>query len=138
MLVQGSTYAKLFDLSKAWRFYRDAMNRRRPGAALEHNRFGRYARKCSVYCHGQSAVFGQIQEWEGHEIFCVSHQAPSSHREGVELLKKLAKDHHVKAALAVTSDLVSMLERIGFRNTGLTEDCDFRGFSVKKIILTNF
>ena len=83
-------------------------------------------------------MFGQIQEWEGQEVFCLSHQAPRTHREGVELLKKLARDRHVKACLAVTSDLVSMLERIGFRNTGEVVPCYFRGGVVRKHILVNF
>jgi hypothetical protein len=138
MLIRGAMYSKLFDLAQAWKHYADAMDRRRPGSALTHNAFGHYARRCDVYCHNGSALFGQMNEWEGQEVFCVSHQAPRTHREGVALLKKLAGDRHVRACLAVTSDLVSMLERIGFRNTGKVIPCNFRGDVVLKHILVNF
>jgi hypothetical protein len=92
----GKIFSRLFDLTAAWRFYRSAMDRRRPGSALSHNAFGHYARhRCSVYASLRgSALFGQFQEFDGRAVFCVSHQAPVSHRDGVELLKKLASDRN--------------------------------------------
>jgi len=140
VLLTGRTFSRLFDLAASWRFYRSAMDRRRPGSALSHNAFGRYARRrCSVYASLRgSALFGQFQEFDGREVFCVSHQAPVSHRDGVELLKKLASDRNTPAVLAVTEDLVSMLIRLGFRDTGYTHVSDFRGLPVTKRLLANF
>ncbi len=140
MLVSGKTFSRLFDLASTWRSYRDAMARRRPGSELSHNAFGYYTRhRCSVYLSPKgSALIGQVRKYDGHEVFCVSHHAPASHRDGVELLKKLARDRNVLAVLTVTEDLVSMLLRCGFRDTGYTHVSDFRGEPVQKFVLANF
>jgi hypothetical protein len=79
-----------------------------------------------------------MREHEGREIFVISHQAPVSHRDGAELLRKLACDKNTPAVLMVTADLVSMLVRLGFRDTGHRLTADFRGWPVEKFVLANF
>lgn len=139
MLVSGKTYLECFNMADSWHAYRNAMNRRRPGSALNQNDFGRYVKKSFVYMsnHG-SCLVGQFHEYNGKEIFCVSHHCPASHRDMVCLLKKLCHDKNLKVCFSVTSDLVGMLQKIGFFNTGEIVPCTFRGDVVMKHILTNF
>ena len=136
MLLSTRSYLRCFDMAEAWKHYRDAMVSKRPGSALSQNNFGYYIRhRCVVYSSQQgSAIFGQIDK-DG--ILIVSHHAPVSKRDGVELLRKLAKDDQ-KVVFAVTIDMVGMLERLGFKNSHQTICTDFRGVDVEKHILTNF
>lgn len=136
MLMTAKQYFRCFEASEVWRRYRDAMVSKRPGSALTQNRFGWYVRhRCVVYTSQKgSAIFGQVDQ-DG--VLMVSHHAPISKRDGVELLKKLAKDD-LKVVFAVTNDMVTMLERLGFKNCNHVINTDFRGICVKKHILTNF
>jgi len=137
MLMSSHSFLQCWSMAEVWRSYKNAMSSRRPGSELRHNNFGYYVRKrCVVYSSLKgSAIIGQINE-EG--MLLVSHHAPSSRKDGVELLRKLSRDRSVKAVLAITEDLVSMLEKLGFINQHQTVVSDFRGESVVKHIFTNF
>ena len=139
MLVSGKTFCRIFDTATAWRRYSGAMDRRRPGSSLSQNSFGHYVRRSVVYMSLKgSALVGQMREFEGREVFCVSHHSPASHRDEVRLLRKLAGDRELPAVFAVTEDLVGMLTRLGFRDTGRSCVSMFRGTSVAKRIVVNF
>ncbi len=135
MLMSSRQFLKCFELADIHKQYRSSMNKRRPGTALSQNRFGVYVRRrCAIYASQKgSAIIGQWQ----NDTLCVSHFAPAGQRDVTELLKKLAKDASVKAFFAVTEDMVSMLERLGFKNLQYTEDMEFRGMVVKKFFLSN-
>jgi hypothetical protein len=137
MLMSSKSFCKCWSLAETWKNYKAAMSARRPGSELNHNGFGYYVRRrCVVYSSLKgSAIIGQINE-EG--MLLVSHHAPSSRKDGVELLRKLNLDRSVKAVLAVTEDLVSMLEKLGFINQHQTMVSDFRGHNVEKHLFTNF
>lgn len=138
MFVKASLLYRCFDMAAVWRTYATAMDRRRPGSALGHNAFGRFTSKGMAYISARgSALLGQLNEFEGRPVFCVSHNAPATHRDMVGLLKKLSKDTTTPTALAVTEDLAGMLQRIGFRYAG-TAPSSFRGELVEKQIFTNF
>ena len=86
------------------------MDRRRPGSALDVDSFWYYTRREDVYVYqtGLSYVIGQFVGG----IFKPSHFAPASIREGVRLFEELLSYDNV--VLAVTSDLGSMLSRLGY------------------------
>jgi len=135
MLIRSKEYAKLFEISIAWRNYAKAMNKRRPGSELNHNAFGKHVTRYTyayISING-SALFGEFK----NEIFCVSHFSPVSNRDMVNLLTKLSKDRSIKALFAVTEDLVLMLQKIGFVNLNQTIETYFRGEITTKFLLTN-
>lgn len=140
LYMSARTYFRAYDMAGTWHQYRDAMHRRRPGSALSHNAFGRNARRGVVYADLQgSALFGHLHHHEVlGEVFVVSHQAPRTHRGMVNLLRALARDRRVRCAFFVTADLVDMLVRCGFVNTGHTETSWFRGVPVTKHVVVNF
>lgn len=70
------------------------------------------------------------------DLYFVSHFAPSSMREGVEIIKNLSKEES-NIVFAVTSDLVSMVEKCGFVNTGVKQDHYFGDEIVEKTILVS-
>lgn len=90
--------------------YEKAMNRRRSGSALDFDRFLNYLENEDVrsFRIGNSYVLGKVIDG----IFFPSHFAPESLKEGVKLLKLLAKE---KTALLITDDLVDMAMRCGFK-----------------------
>lgn len=129
--VHGKVAAQVLSMSKVWRNYAASMSRRRPGSELGHNSFGRYARRASVFVFRKSACIGQM---DAAGRFWVSHFAPASRREGVEMLRELR--HRCPVGFAVCHDLVGMLVKIGFNVVG-SGPADFRGEVVEKTILVN-
>lgn len=118
--------------SEVWANYETAMNKRRPGSALSWERFRSYILQADVvhYAHAGSFVFGQMQDG----IFFPSHFAPKGPKSAVELLKLLRSR---AVCFAVTDDLSSMLQRLGYKRLPLTVSCDFRGAKVQKVILVS-
>lgn len=141
MLIRGRTFLKLFDLSRTFQAYKTSMSKRRPWGVLPQNALGRYIKKrCHVYLDAAtgSVLIGQCTTAGGVDVFCVSHFAPVSQKSGVALLKRLAADYTCPAVLAVTPDLVDMLLRCGFIDTGREVQSIFRGIPTTKSILANF
>ena len=129
--TRGSLAAKALNMSDVWRNYAASMRRRRPGSELSHNAFGRYARRASIFVFKRSACVGQM---DAAGRFWVSHFAPASRREGVEMLRELK--HRCPVGFAVCPDLVGMLTRIGFTVVG-SGPAYFLGEVVEKTILVN-
>lgn len=139
-MIRGKTFLRLYGLADTFRAYRNAMSRRRPEGVLSQNSLGRYIRRSYVYLDvaSGSALFGQLRHVAGcGEVFFASHFAPTSHRNGVALLRRLARDQACPTVLAVTADLVDMLRRCGFIVTGREIPAVFRGIPTTKILVTN-
>ncbi len=118
--------------------YENSMNKRRPGSALNIESFSNHiCHHAYSYMYGKSYVFGNIEEdLLGKEIFQVSHFAPASNKEGVNLLKSLRKYNNV--VFAVSIDLKPMLEKIGYFSSEETKVLvKFRSEMVEKYILTS-
>ena len=128
-LGSGKEGLKMLDASFLWKNYSRSMQKRRPGIELRHNAFGRYVSNSDIFIFGRSALIGQMQG----EHFCVSHFAPSSKKEGVQILKEVRRQ--TKVVFAVTSDLAKMMEKLGYQKKGETVT-PFRGAQVKKIIFS--
>ena len=118
--------------SEIWRNYMTAMDKRRPGSALSWEHFRSYILSPSVvyHSHGGSFIFGQVQDG----IFFPSHFAPKGPKSAVELLKLMRSK---AVCFAVTEDLSSMLQRLGYKRLPLRVSCDFRGTKVQKVILVS-
>lgn len=122
---------QLKNSSSIWKQYLKSMNIRREGSSLEHNAFGRYLKKSTILTYKNSFLIGQLKDG----AFCVSHYAPSSRREGVELLKHAASLQK-KVVFAVTGDIAPMLQKLGFRPAGKCSSW-FRGEQVEKHLFIN-
>ena len=128
----GRVVAKCFDMATLWKRYAKSMRRRRPGSELDHNSFGRHCRKSYAFmAEDGSIVFGQLRD----EVFFISHFCPASRRGGANLLKELSRNGRMSVVAAVTADLIKMLEKCGFSNTGMKVPQWFRGAEVEKFIL---
>lgn len=133
--LSGKRLLSLFPMSGIWRQYKNSMSRRRPESVLFHNAFGRYARRAwalvLVENGKQSFLLGS---WE-KDMFFASHFCPATQRHGLRLLQAV-KAWDQQAVFAVTEDLASMMEKLGFLRVG---ECmaPFRGQLVKKVVYTN-
>jgi hypothetical protein len=96
---------------KIWSQYAAAMATRRPDSVLEYGRFIAYLRRPGTVIIGRAGSFivGQVDSG----VFVPSHFAPLGPKSAVELLRGLPRRRHV--AWAVTTDLVPMLVRLGYR-----------------------
>ena len=122
-LVRGKAYCRYTDISAIWKKYARSMRKRRAGSELSANSFSYYvSHSAHVFFYGQSALIGQYQD----NTFCVSHFAPATQKEAVRMLNAALKAEQ-KIVFAVTADMVRMLEKIGYRNTGITIPSEFRG-----------
>jgi len=130
--LSGKNILRVILMSSAWSRYRRSMDKRRAGSTLGQNSFGHHCRRSEGFIFGDSCVFGETR----NGYFVPSHFCPASKREGVEMLKAL-RAHGQKVAFAVTSDMVSMLEKLGYKNMNQTVAAYFRGEMVEKYILTN-
>ena len=108
----GDEYISDEDLpfvEQIYKQYADSMARRRPDSVLEEYRFISYIMNYALcFNYKDSYVFGQFS----NGYFKVSHFAPSTMREGYEMLRELSTFDNV--IFSVTDDLSPMLERIGF------------------------
>lgn len=115
----------------AWENYAQAMERRRPGTALELNNFlyhvGHHA-DLLVETKTGGKVFGSYQDG----VFYPSHFAPANLRDGVELIRLLAREDTI---LAVPEDLARQAERLGFTRASLKLPMHFRGSECTKVVL---
>lgn len=139
-MIRGKTFLRSYGLADTFQAYRNAMSRRRPEGVLPQNALGRYIRRSYIYLDvaSGSALFGQLRHVAGcGEVFFASHFAPTSHRNGVALLRRLARDQACPTVLAVTADLVDMLGRCGFIVTGKEVPQVFRGVLTTKVLVTN-
>jgi hypothetical protein len=120
------------DISYIHSNYERAMNRRRPGTALDFDSFYNYISKEDVlnFRFGNSIVFGGYK----NGIFFPSHFSPSSLKEGLKLFEELAK-HRV--VLFVPEDLSVMAEKVGFFKIASNIPVDFRGNEIFKNVLVS-
>lgn len=127
------TMAKYFpDMYRVWKNYSDAMSRRRPGDVLGIYSFTSVALgRRHAFVYGNSVVLGRFS----NGYFKPSHFCPNSMREGVEMLKELAKYDNI--LFAVTEDLGPMLIKIGlYGNDDTKIPMFFRNRMVSKQIYT--
>ena len=127
------TIEKYFpDMYRIWKNYSDSMRRRRPGDELGIYSFTKVALgRRYAFVYGDSAILGRFSSG----YFTPSHFCPNSMREGVEMLKELAKYDNI--LFAVTDDLGPMLVKIGlYGNDKSTIPMFFRNRMVEKQIYT--
>lgn len=129
--ISGRCFCCTFDMATVWHGYKKSMSKRRPESVLSQNVFGHYVKSASCFVFGNSALFGM---WKGNS-FCISHFAPASRREGVEMLKAIIGSGK-KVIFAVTCDLVDMLSRLGCKTIG-EHVIQWNGQDIKKYILVN-
>jgi len=120
------------DVEQMYDNYEKSMNRRRPGIALDFDGFLNriYDQNTHNFRFGDSIVFGSYT----NGIFFPSHFAPSSLRQAREMLEKL-KEYRV--VWAVTPDLTSMIESMGYIKILTGVPISFRGGTVLKDILVS-
>ena len=113
--------------------YKNAMGRRRPESVLEDYKFFNYILNHALcFNYGDSYIFGQYN----NGYFKVSHFAPSTMREGYEMLKELSTFDNV--IFTVTDDLSPMLQKIGlYGNHKAVISMFFRNELVQKQIYTS-
>lgn len=118
----------------AYEQYCNAMGRRRD-YFLDENSFVslfHYEKEYGgVFKFKDSYVHGFLNE----DMFCVSHFAPASMREGIAMIKELKKYDNI--VFAVTEDLGGMLEKLEYRYQG-ARDMVFACERVEKHIFTSF
>lgn len=96
------------EIYKVWDNYRRAMSRRRPDDVLGLYTFASVSlSKRRAFMYGDSVVLGR---WS-NGYFKPAHFCPANMREGVEMLKELAKYDNI--IFAVTDDLGPMLVKLG-------------------------
>jgi len=117
-----------------YRKYVNAMSRRRPDDVASIYRFysaiSRYSGR--VFNYKDSYVVGRAQQG----FFVVSHFAPASLREGMEMLSKLFEFDNI--IVLPTEDLAGMLERLNiyYKENDITVPMVFRDKLVNKRIFT--
>ena len=128
-ILSGRNAARLLSVPELWAKYAHSMNKRRMGSALNHNAFGRHFVRSAIFVFGDSALVGNVIDGR----FWVSHFCPATQREGIAAIRELK--NHGAVGFAVTADMVGMLQKLGYKNIGITVPTNFRGQTVIKHIL---
>lgn len=117
-----------------WDNYRNAMDRKRPGNSLNLCGFYGYITDgATVFKYKNSYVLGLFS----NGFYKPSHFAPSSIREGMEMIEELCKYNNI--IFTVTSDLTQMLTKLGaYTDSSFNFPMIFRNeISFKNIVTTN-
>lgn len=115
------------DYDAAWANYRAAMDKRRPGSALDREAFESYVEGgAAVVAYGETYVIGQMDRG----IFTPTHFSPAGLKAGIDAVKALREYRNV--AFAVTPDLYAMLVRLGYHGVPGRLTRVFRGAAVEK------
>lgn len=114
--------------NEVYRNYLRAMEKRRPGVALDHESFFRYIDRWDVVERGlgKSRLYGVEQSG----IFFPTHFAPAGLKEGIDLIKQV-KDE--LTCFVVTPDLGAMLAKLGYKKLGKCASF-FREKRVDKVV----
>lgn len=118
-----------------WNNYKNAMNRRREGNALNLCSFYDYIMyNANVFNYKNSYILGNFS----NGFYKPSHFAPTSIREGMEMIEELCKYNNI--IFTVTPDLTNMLKKMGaYTDTSFSFPMIFRDeLTIKNIVTTNY
>jgi len=124
-------FVKMFlMLIKAWEWYKNAMGRKRPHSVLRKSQFVLHG---LFHSHVKDCGKNGIILYQDYGTFKVpSHFAPTSLRNGVEMMRELLiLGEYV---LFIPEDLMLMAKKIGYKVLPITVPAEFRGEIMKKFI----